>query len=521
MDMNYSVLNPADVPLVNDDNDAAGIVVTAQPGLQTTEAGGQVTFTVMLRTQPQGGNTVIVPLTSSTVTEGVIVSPAPARLTFTAATWNIPQTVTVRGVQDAVADGPQNYTVLIGPATSGDVSYSGVVGADVHITNADDDVRGINLTVGPQPLTTTEAGGTASFSVVLNSQPQAAVNINMHTSNPAEGMFGPAGNAQPAIVVSFTADNWNIPQTITIVGQPDSIFDGDQRYTIVTDPSGSSDAAYNGINIADITMVNTDDEPMPAILVVPAAGCTAVNCNTTAGASASFTVRLSTQPLPMMAVSIPLSIDAPAEGSITAPATSIVTLDDVNWSTGVLVTVRGTDTINAAPVTYHLTGTAGPASDANYRGRTVSVTLVNNPPPALAGIVVTASTGCTADGTGAVSCDTSVGATASFRIALRTQPMADVGIDLTTTPAGHGSLNRTSVTLNSTNWQAGLAVTIMGLDLANAAPVTYSVVTGIATSMDPDYGGRDAANITCLNSAVVQPPQPEPLPEAGTDAQDN
>ena len=102
---------PADVAVTNTDNDAAGITVTPTSGLVTTEAGGTATFTVVLTTQPTAD--VTIGLSSSDTTEGTVV---PASLTFTTANWNVAQTVTVTGVDDALDDGDVAYTIV----TTGD-----------------------------------------------------------------------------------------------------------------------------------------------------------------------------------------------------------------------------------------------------------------------------------------------------------------------------------------------------------------------------------------------------------------
>ena len=53
-------------------------------------------------------------------------------------------------------------------ATSADANYNGIDAADVAVTNTDNDAAGITVTP-TSGLTTTEAGGTATFTVVLNS----------------------------------------------------------------------------------------------------------------------------------------------------------------------------------------------------------------------------------------------------------------------------------------------------------------------------------------------------------------
>ena len=51
------------------------------------------------------------------------------------------------------------------------------------MTNTDNDTAGITVDGRRRPLTTTEAGGTATFTVVLNTQPTANVTIALSSSN--------------------------------------------------------------------------------------------------------------------------------------------------------------------------------------------------------------------------------------------------------------------------------------------------------------------------------------------------
>ncbi|MEB3884459.1 hypothetical protein, partial [Lyngbya sp. CCY1209] len=102
-------------------------------------------------------------------------------MTFTAENWNTPQTVTVTGVADDVVDGDQAYTVALAAATSDDANYNGIEVADVAVTNQD--VVPGSVTVTPtEGLTTTEAGGTDTFTVVLDRQPTADVTIPIASS---------------------------------------------------------------------------------------------------------------------------------------------------------------------------------------------------------------------------------------------------------------------------------------------------------------------------------------------------
>src|SRR6185369_2383160 len=216
----YAAIDPADVAVTNADNDGAGITVTPIAGLGTTEAGGTASFTVQLESQPTAD--VVIPVASSDLTEGTVPV---ANLTFTAADWNVAQTVTVTGVNDLVDDGDIAYSVMLGAPASADPLYAAIDPADVAVVNTDDDAAGIDVTP-VAGLGTTEAGGTASFTVVLKSQPTAAVVIPVASSDPTEGTAAPAA-------LAFTAANWSVPQTITVTGADDLLADGPVAYNVV------------------------------------------------------------------------------------------------------------------------------------------------------------------------------------------------------------------------------------------------------------------------------------------------
>ena len=64
----------------------------------------------------------------------------------TPADWNIPQTVTITGVDDLVADGSVAYTIVLANAVSTDVNYSGLKPSNVSVVNSDNEG---GITVAP------------------------------------------------------------------------------------------------------------------------------------------------------------------------------------------------------------------------------------------------------------------------------------------------------------------------------------------------------------------------------------
>jgi hypothetical protein len=278
-DASYSAIDPADVAVVNADDDAAGIDVTPVAGLGTTEAGGTASFSVVLKSEPTAD--VVIPVASTDPTEGTLSA---ASLTFTASDWNVPQTVTVTGLDDLVDDGDIVYSVVTGAVASDDGMYATIDPADVAVTNADNDAAGIAVTPIAGLVTSEHVSAPTSFDVVLNSQPTADVVIPIASGNAGEGVASVAS-------LTFTAADWNVPQTVTVTGVDDLVDDGDIAYSIVTGPVASDDPIYAAIDPADVEITNADDDE--AGITVSGVG---ILFTTEAGGTASFTVALKSQP---------------------------------------------------------------------------------------------------------------------------------------------------------------------------------------------------------------------------------
>jgi hypothetical protein len=299
-----------------------GITVTPTNGLVTSENSGFASFNVTLDTPPT--DDVTIPVSSSNTAEGTVSTNS---LVFSPSTWNLPQTVTITGQDDLVTDGTVAYTIILGAATSTDLNYNAVNPADVAVVNTDNEG---GITVAPTSgLTTTEAGGQATFNIHLNSQPGANVTINLSSSNTGEGTVSPSS-------VTFDTVNWATDQPVTVTGVNDFVDDGDITYTIVTAPSISADLSYNGINPADVTVTNIDNDTAGLAVSAALNGVQVVESKTN-----TYTVALLTQPTANVQVNI--SSSNPSQGGTASP--SILTFTSVNWSNAQTVSVVGADDI--------------------------------------------------------------------------------------------------------------------------------------------------------------------------------
>jgi large repetitive protein len=468
-DVNYNGRDANDVNVLNIDDDTPGIRVINAGMLTTQENGATATFQIVLNSKPTAGVSLMV--SSSRPGEGTV---SPSQVAFTTTNWSAPQTVTIKGADDDVADGNQTYRVVLGAALSNDAKYNGIDVTDPIVTNLDNDSPGISVVFTPATgLSTTEQGGSATFTVVLLSQPTQDVTVPLHSSNTNEGTLSPAS-------VTFTAANWAAPRTVTITGVDDRVADGTQPYTVLTDAATSKDAKYAGLDAMDVPVRNVDNDSA-GITVTDATGNTVES-----GAGASFTIVLNSEP--KQDVSIALSSSDPSEGTISP---TLVTFTPLNWSAPQKITIASVDdkvadgtqpyTIDTAPAT---------SKDAGYNGVDARDVSLSNVDDDSAGIMVSAAKGNTSEG----------GGTTTFSIVLNSQPTADVSIPISSSAMGEGTLSVDSVTFTTTDWGAPKTVTITGAndDVADGNQ-PYSIVTDPAQSKDASYSGIDASDVNLLN----------------------
>ena len=105
--------------MTNTDNDSAGITVTPTAGADDDRSGRDGDVHRRAQHAADGGRDDCAELERHDGRHG-----RPASLIFTTANWNVAQTVTVTGVDDAVVDGPMAYTIVTAAAVSTDPNYN-------------------------------------------------------------------------------------------------------------------------------------------------------------------------------------------------------------------------------------------------------------------------------------------------------------------------------------------------------------------------------------------------------------
>jgi subtilisin-like proprotein convertase family protein len=265
-DPDYSVLDPADVAVTNLDDDAAELFfqstdvpkTIADPhprkGPRDIESQLAISGTGALA----GLFDVDVSITHSSMSDLTMTLTSPEGrvkpLTFDGAEWNLGATTDFWGqsldgtwvltttdhVDNGVTGTLQNWSITVSPLT------------------------GPGVTVTPTSgLTTSESGATASFYVILDSQPTGIVRVNLIPDDTTEARLEQANSDD--VTLEFDPAIWDIPQEVIVIGVDDILLDGDIDYLIIITVSETDDPAYWEIDPDDVELTNLDDGEAPLL----------------------------------------------------------------------------------------------------------------------------------------------------------------------------------------------------------------------------------------------------------------
>ena len=236
---------------IADDDDAPTVVLSVAPS-SIAEAGGEATVSAALSHPSSEPTTVAVVAEAGAYT---VASGAGATIVIAAGqTVNAADTAVITAVDNDV-DAPDNAVTVAGAAANAQ-GVGAVTGAALTIT--DDDTAAVVVSPAPSTTTrlrTTEAGGTATFTVELGSEPTGNVVLDVASSDTTEGMVSPSS-------LTFTDLTWSTAQTVTLTGVNDADDDGSRNYTVTltVDRTGTVDAGYDTLGVLTVYAVNADDD---------------------------------------------------------------------------------------------------------------------------------------------------------------------------------------------------------------------------------------------------------------------
>jgi hypothetical protein len=483
---------PFSFSVTNKDDDVAGIAVE-QFGNRTDE-GGELTisFTIVLLTEPHQPF-VEVPVSTSNLLEGQTVVD---KVTFTKANWNTKQSVLVHGYDDSVEDDDQDYKILVGPIATNDPGYLGL-SYTMNATNLDNDRHGILLNMIHE--NTTEWGGIAQFRILLTSEPTAPILFAVASRDMTEAIVDTA-------LLVVAADNWDIGVVVTVVGQEDGEFDGNQFYSAVVTPMITQDIKYIQLSATEITLRNIDDPSNLLEIYTNTMWCLTSELDsidfTRPPAKVHLTLshwRFAPLEQPWEYVDIIASAANNAEGMVTDSEGSslldetILRLLPENWNDGVEVFIKGVDdgdvdgtqnfTISLRAEVKVLGVDLPKPVDPRLMPTDIMCANSDNDVP---GVIVVPDCQVTTESLG----ECNIG----FR--LKSRPTATVNIPLrTNSPEGAvtAPFNKI-VSFARSEWDTIKYATIQGQDDPEPDDTQpYTVILGAANSIDPLYNGHSVA----------------------------
>lgn len=463
------------------DNDVAIVLAHTDGETRVEERGNTDTITVNLRTGTVPNQNVSVVLGSSQARF------SPAELIFTAANYNVPQTVTVTALDDTIVEGLQTGSIYAYGTSSG-TNYNGSTGVTMPVVVIDNDdarLRAVETAGGTQ---VGEDGTTDTYDLMLGRAPAAGSTTTVTLS------VGSGITVSPAGPFTFTDANWNTPQTVTVTASNDNT--AEPRATVaITHTMVSTDPLYNKAN-APVVVVSIDDND-PPLNVTLTNFATNVREAGTAGTggtpniSDTFTVSLGRAP--GSATPVTVTLNHGPQFTVNPPS---LTFTSTNSTTTQTVTVTAVDdaveepAVQQAPITFGIS-----SGDSYFNGAAsppVMVTVTDNDGPGVS-IVENGDITQTTEGNSTQD---------SYTVVLTKAPTANV--DILVNGSGQsllsksGTPNAASVTLNFTpaNWSTAQPVFVLAVnDTIGESARLLAPITHTVTSTDPSYSGMTVPSV--------------------------
>ncbi|MFA8450501.1 MAG: gliding motility-associated C-terminal domain-containing protein [Bacteroidales bacterium] len=435
-DIDFNNCTRPEIEGINIDNDKAGLEFALHTNLKTSEDKGNANFKIKLSAKPT--KNVIVTIASTDETEGIIEGSK--TLTFTPYSWKNYKPILLKGVDDALVDGNQNYQITFKVKSDSDI-FDDIAVTPIDVINLDDDNAELKFTNHSNLETSEEGPGSDSFDICLTAKPTADVNIQINHSDPTEGTLDKTS-------IDFTTENWNNPQTITITGVDDFDVDG-KKISTINFTSSSTQAEFDKITIPSISVANKDND-FAGINVL----ATKPYKLTTSEEGTSDELQLQLGSKPSQTVTINVSSPLAGEGSINK---NTFIFDPSNWNiTQTLIVTGLNDDFIDYDKNYDLTLSCS-STDLDYNKADNVIIKVTNEDNNFAGVKFTTPTSLETKEEGETI--------ATLGIALGAQPAKKVMIVVANViPAEEGQILTPSITIEPSDWNVPHIFQVKGVD---------------------------------------------------------
>ena len=338
---------------IGDDDDPVVTVMFAQT-THTVDEGGTQQVTVSVSADPE--RTIIIPIvpTHQGTASAADYSGVPPSVTFVSGDTS--ESFTFTATQDVIDDDGEG--VKLGFGTMPDPRVSAGTRDEVTVNINDDDTADIVLSSTSLTVTEEDASG-ASYTVALATEP--TVDVTVTISGHAGTDLNLEGIRLSNDALTFTADNWSRPQTVTVAAGHDDDGVNDDETLTHTAVGGE----YAGPT-SDLPVTVNDNDPL-GISINP------LELTVEESDSASYGVSLATEPT--VEVTVAITGHAGTDLTLSGPTLSgdALTFTSSNWNTPQMVTVTAGHDENTDDDTETLTHTS---TGGEYAGLTRALPVI-------------------------------------------------------------------------------------------------------------------------------------------------
>ena len=280
--------------------------------------GGTTTITVQLNGEPGIDKTISL---NSSIQGSMTVSPS--TINFTTTNWNLPQIITLTGVQDT---NYENESITLTAASIGLTTSS------IPVTTVDDEIQSVIITGATQVI----EGQSITLAVSLTLAPAFNTTVTLNLNSPILQM-NPSS-------FTFTPANYNSPKSLTITAIANDGNENSENVVLTASASSMANSTY------PILVIDKDTRIVFSNFTVPL----------TEGQSGSMQVALSGNPF------VANTVNLNSSWALVTLGNTVLSFDSTNWNIPQTVTINALDDTNFTLDQSTITGNGTNLVTASY-----------------------------------------------------------------------------------------------------------------------------------------------------------
>lgn len=347
-------------------------------------------------------------------------------------------TLTLTPKNDNLVEGDESVIVSL----SASAAYTIDSSASTATVTINDDDDAVSFYLSETVVYVDEApDSTTTFRLTLDEAPLSPVEFAIWSSDTSEVTV-----SNPTVILDQS--NWNSGVEVTLAGVDDFILDSVIDSTItVSVVDANSDDAFDGLPDQTLTVRTTDNDALGFRLSETTASISEVSGSTT-------TFRLTLDVIPRSPVQFAIRSSDTSEVTVSNPT---VILDQSSWNSGLEVTLASVDDfiIDGDIESTITVSVVGANSNGAFRFLPDQILTATTTDNDVAGFRLNKRVARVSEASGS---------TATFRLTLDAAPSSPVELAIRSSDTSEVRVSNPTVTLDQSNWNSGVAVTLASAD---------------------------------------------------------